>query len=204
MKHSFLVKQGSIVGKGLFWAYSASDLALATNLSSGPCPPACLPASFQCFLLLSSLLFTSRQGLFFYHTRKVGLGIGVKWGAGVLFTHLVDEHGRAGWSAPVLYTVKEAAVGLIAGASRLSTSKLGSCFVLERQDICATLSSLRLLTCSLALCQINYPLSKCPLLQRGVETCVICLPDPVTAQAREAFRRCWCSAALRRSISSSE
>lgn len=56
------------------------------------------------------------QGLFFYHTKKVGLGVGVKWGAGVLVTHLVDEHGRSGWSAPALYKVKEAALGLIAGA----------------------------------------------------------------------------------------
>jgi lipid-binding SYLF domain-containing protein len=56
------------------------------------------------------------QGLFFYHTRKVGLGIGVKWGAGVLFTHLTDARGRTGWSAPALYRVKEAALGLIAGA----------------------------------------------------------------------------------------
>ena len=42
--------------------------------------------------------------------------LGLKWGSGVLVTHLVDERGRPGWSAPALYKVKEAALGLIAGA----------------------------------------------------------------------------------------
>ncbi|KAK9843432.1 hypothetical protein WJX81_002242 [Elliptochloris bilobata] len=61
------------------------------------------------------------KGLFFYHTKKVGLGVGLKWGAGVLVTHLVDEQGRSGWSAPALYKVKEAALGLIAGAGSIQT-----------------------------------------------------------------------------------
>ena len=56
------------------------------------------------------------QGLFFYHTKKVGLGVGVKWGAGVLVTHILDEDGKESWSAPVLYKVHEVSLGLLAGA----------------------------------------------------------------------------------------
>ncbi len=83
---------------------------------SGKCGAPLVTVSLKAPCRLLRSWCTATQGLFFYHTRKVGLGIGVKWGAGVLFTHLTDEHGRTGWSAPALYRVKEAALGLIAGA----------------------------------------------------------------------------------------
>ena len=56
------------------------------------------------------------QGVFFFHTRKVGLALGVKWGAGVLLAHILDENGHESWSAPVLYKVNEVSLGLLAGA----------------------------------------------------------------------------------------
>lgn len=47
------------------------------------------------------------------HTRKLGLGIGVKWGQGWLLmrTALDPPH----WSAPVFYNVKEGSFGFTAG-----------------------------------------------------------------------------------------
>ena len=57
------------------------------------------------------------QGLFFYHTRKVGLGLGFKWGSGVFFTHILDEDGKEAWSTPVLYQIHELSLGLLAGPS---------------------------------------------------------------------------------------
>lgn len=55
------------------------------------------------------------QGLLFYHTCKVGLGIGFKWGSGILIAHLQDEEGTVSWSAPCLFKIKEASLGLLAG-----------------------------------------------------------------------------------------
>jgi lipid-binding SYLF domain-containing protein len=55
------------------------------------------------------------QGLFFSHTKKVGLAVGYKWGAGVLICHIIDENGKESWSAPVLYKVHEVSLGLLAG-----------------------------------------------------------------------------------------
>lgn len=47
------------------------------------------------------------------HTRKLGLGFGVKWGRGWLLmrTALDPPH----WSAPVFYNVKEGSFGFTAG-----------------------------------------------------------------------------------------
>ena len=56
------------------------------------------------------------QGLFFYHTKKVGFVAGVKWGSGILIQHILDERGRESWSAPVLYKVHEVSLGLLAGS----------------------------------------------------------------------------------------
>ena len=67
------------------------------------------------------------QGLFFYHTKKVGLGVGVKWGAGVLVTHILDEDGKESWSAPVLYKVHEVSLGLLAGAVTSSSLLFSFC-----------------------------------------------------------------------------
>lgn len=55
------------------------------------------------------------QGLFFYHTKKVGFVAGVKWGSGILITHILDERGRESWSAPVLFKIHEVSLGLLAG-----------------------------------------------------------------------------------------
>jgi hypothetical protein len=58
------------------------------------------------------------QAIFFYHTTKVGLGIGVKWGRGFL---LVRTNGRdespATFSPPVFYKLVEGSLGLTAGLS---------------------------------------------------------------------------------------
>ena len=56
------------------------------------------------------------QGLFFYHTKKVGFVAGVKWGSGILITHILDERGQESWSAPVLFKIHEVSLGLLAGA----------------------------------------------------------------------------------------
>eukprot|EP00884_Botryococcus_braunii_P003410 jgi/Botrbrau1/1306/Bobra.0063s0023.1 len=77
-------------------------------------------------------LFKSK-GLLFYHTRKVGLGIGFKWGSGILIAHLQDEEGRVSWSAPCLFKIKEASFGLLAGAGSVQTLLLlGSKKALEQ------------------------------------------------------------------------
>lgn len=55
------------------------------------------------------------QGLFFYHTKKVGFVAGVKWGSGIFIQHILDERGRESWSAPVLYKIHEVSLGLLAG-----------------------------------------------------------------------------------------
>ena len=55
------------------------------------------------------------QGLFFYHTKKVGFVAGIKWGSGILIQHILDERGRESWSAPVLYKIHEVSLGLLAG-----------------------------------------------------------------------------------------
>ena len=57
------------------------------------------------------------QGLFFYHTRKVGLVVGAKWGSGFLITRLgvPGEEGPVRWSAPVFFRVHEGSIGLTAG-----------------------------------------------------------------------------------------
>lgn len=60
------------------------------------------------------------QGLFFYHTKKVGFVAGVKWGSGILITHILDERGRESWSAPVLFKIHEVSLGLLAGMYPLS------------------------------------------------------------------------------------
>ena len=59
--------------------------------------------------------FPCLQGLFFYHTKKVGFVAGVKWGSGILITHILDERGRESWSAPVLFKIHEVSLGLLAG-----------------------------------------------------------------------------------------
>ena len=56
------------------------------------------------------------QGLFFYHTKKIGFVAGVKWGSGILITHILDERGQESWSAPVLFKIHEVSLGLLAGA----------------------------------------------------------------------------------------
>lgn len=40
---------------------------------------------------------------------------GVKWGSGILITHILDERGRESWSAPVLFKIHEVSLGLLAG-----------------------------------------------------------------------------------------
>ncbi len=57
--------------------------------------------------------------MFFFHTKKVGLALGLKWGAGVLLAHILDEAGHESWSAPVLFKVHEVSLGLLAGAMTL-------------------------------------------------------------------------------------
>ncbi|KAK9909418.1 hypothetical protein WJX75_001922 [Coccomyxa subellipsoidea] len=61
------------------------------------------------------------RGIFFFHTRKVGLALGIKWGAGVLLAHILDENGHESWSAPVLYKVNEVSLGLLAGVGNIQT-----------------------------------------------------------------------------------
>ena len=65
------------------------------------------------------------QALFFYHTKKVGLAIGVKWGRGFL---LVRTNGRdevpATFSQPVFYKVKEGSFGLTAGLARAAHASI--------------------------------------------------------------------------------
>lgn len=59
------------------------------------------------------------RGVFFMHTRKLGLGFGVKWGRGWLLmrTALDPPH----WSAPVFYSVKEGSFGFTAGVGGNAT-----------------------------------------------------------------------------------
>lgn len=65
--------------------------------------------------------FTScLQGAFFYHTTKVGLGVSLKWGGGLLIVRKEDKEesgeGFANlWSAPVFYKVQCASLGVSAG-----------------------------------------------------------------------------------------
>lgn len=54
----------------------------------------------------------------------MGLALGIKWGAGVLLAHILDENGHESWSAPVLYKVNEVSLGLLAGETAFSI-KLG-------------------------------------------------------------------------------
>lgn len=54
------------------------------------------------------------QGVFFMHTTKLGLGLGLKWGSGWLLMRTALDPPR--WSAPVLYHVKEGSIGFTAGA----------------------------------------------------------------------------------------
>ncbi|CAK0764281.1 hypothetical protein CVIRNUC_003142 [Coccomyxa viridis] len=61
------------------------------------------------------------RGLFFYHTKKVGFVAGVKWGSGILITHILDERGQESWSAPVLFKIHEVSLGLLAGAGNMQT-----------------------------------------------------------------------------------
>lgn len=59
---------------------------------------------------------SAARGLFFYHTRKVGLVVGAKWGNGFLITR-VGGPGETPvrWSAPVFYRVHEGSIGFTAG-----------------------------------------------------------------------------------------
>ena len=62
------------------------------------------------------------QGAFFYHTTKVGLGVSVKWGSGLLILRKegdgTSEFGSLNlWSAPVFYKVQCASLGVSAGLS---------------------------------------------------------------------------------------
>lgn len=59
--------------------------------------------------------------------------MGVKWGAGVLVTHILDEAGKESWSAPVLYKVHEMSLGLLAGACRLA--QLRKCVACKRLNV---------------------------------------------------------------------
>ncbi|BDA42658.1 probable SH3 domain-containing YSC84-like protein 1 [Coccomyxa sp. Obi] len=61
------------------------------------------------------------RGIFFFHTKKVGLALGLKWGAGVLVAHILDENGKESWSAPVLFKVHEVSLGLLAGVGNIQT-----------------------------------------------------------------------------------
>jgi hypothetical protein len=55
------------------------------------------------------------------HTRKMGLGIGVKWGRGWLLMRTGLDPPK--WSAPVFYKVKEGSFGFTAGKFSSSTLK---------------------------------------------------------------------------------
>ena len=74
------------------------------------------------------MLYTSPlhgvQGLFFYHTKKVGFVAGVKWGSGIFVQHILDERGRESWSAPVLYKIHEVSLGLLAGGQHSHSCSL--------------------------------------------------------------------------------
>ena len=62
------------------------------------------------------------QGLFFFHTRKVGFLAGIKFGRGFLIERQgADGEQLARWSAPVFYTVNEGSFGLTAGPSSSTT-----------------------------------------------------------------------------------
>jgi len=63
------------------------------------------------------VLFFNSQGLFFYHTQKVGLGVGVKWGRGWLVMRTGLD--PPAWSPPVFYKVLEGSIGFTAGETRL-------------------------------------------------------------------------------------
>ena len=55
--------------------------------------------------------------MFFFHTRKVGLLAGIKFGRGFLIERQSPPGEQpARWSAPVFYTVHEGSFGLTAGA----------------------------------------------------------------------------------------
>ncbi len=59
-------------------------------------------------------LWRATQGVFFMHTRKMGLGLGVKWGGGWLLMRTALDPPR--WSHPVFYRVQEGSIGFTAGA----------------------------------------------------------------------------------------
>lgn len=83
--------------------------------------------------LINMKYYALFQGLFFYHTRKIGLGVGFKWGSGVLFTHILDEDGKESWSAPVLYKVHEVSLGLLAGMAAASPVSHALAFTVSMQ-----------------------------------------------------------------------
>ena len=57
------------------------------------------------------------QGVFFMHTTKLGLGVGVKWGRGWLLMRTALEPPK--WSPPVFYKVQEGSIGFTAGETPL-------------------------------------------------------------------------------------
>lgn len=59
------------------------------------------------------------RGVFFMHTRKLGLGVGVKWGRGWLLMRTALDPPQ--WSAPVFYNVKEGSFGFTAGVGGNAT-----------------------------------------------------------------------------------
>mmetsp|Transcript_6107 Transcript_6107/g.17489 ORF Transcript_6107/g.17489 Transcript_6107/m.17489 type:complete len:299 (+) Transcript_6107:190-1086(+) len=59
------------------------------------------------------------RGVFFMHTTKLGLGLGLKWGSGWLLMRTALDPPR--WSAPVLYHVKEGSIGFTAGRGGSAT-----------------------------------------------------------------------------------
>ena len=65
------------------------------------------------------------QGLFFFHTRKVGLLAGIKFGRGFLIERRSTPGEQpARWSAPVFYTVHEGSFGLTAGSPAFTKASL--------------------------------------------------------------------------------
>lgn len=91
-----------------------SELALEQLMVlSRPDPP-----RFPLGQLIPKALKAAR-GVFFMHTRKMGLGIGVKWGRGWLLMRTGLDPPK--WSAPVFYKVKEGSFGFTAGVGGNAT-----------------------------------------------------------------------------------
>ena len=110
---------GQINPKAVAAARVLTDPPRHSIHSRGPCMHNSRPAEPFSHRLENAT--ARRQGLFFFHTRKVGLLAGIKFGRGFLLERQSPPHEQpARWSAPVFYTVQEGSFGLTAGAHCLT------------------------------------------------------------------------------------